>query len=69
VRAISGHAQNLVPSWAWHCLVFVQWQQVFGQKKVVGSIVGGRADMNAMLQLAAIQGIAPLIETLPLSKV
>lgn len=43
--------------------------QVFGQKKVVGSIVGGRSDMASMLQLAADQDIAPLIETLPMSKV
>jgi len=41
---------------------------VFGQKRVAGSIVGGRADMAAMLQLAAARGIAPLIERLPMSK-
>ncbi|KAF5840868.1 chaperonin 10-like protein [Dunaliella salina] len=45
------------------------FEQVFGQKKVAGSIVGGRADMDAMLQLAATHGIAPYIETLPFSKV
>ena len=43
--------------------------QVFGQKKVAGSIVGGRADMNAMLNVAALHGIKPMVETLPLSKV
>ena len=43
--------------------------QVFGQIKVAGSIVGGRAEMNAMLNLAALEGIKPMVETLPFSKV
>ncbi|GFR44432.1 hypothetical protein Agub_g5671 [Astrephomene gubernaculifera] len=42
---------------------------VFGQKRVVGSIVGGRADMQEMLDFAAVHGIAPLVELWPLSKV
>lgn len=35
---------------------------VFGQKKVVGSIVGGRSDMQLMLELAAKKNIKPIIE-------
>lgn len=42
---------------------------MFGQKKVVGSIVGGRADMDTMLKLSAAEGIKPMIELMPLSKV
>ncbi len=42
---------------------------VFGQKKVVGSIVGGRSDMANMFEFAAQHGIKPMIEVLPSSKV
>ena len=42
---------------------------VFSQKKVAGSIVGGRADMREMLAFAAAQGIAPLVETRPMSEI
>ncbi|PNW73221.1 hypothetical protein CHLRE_14g623650v5 [Chlamydomonas reinhardtii] len=42
---------------------------VFNQKKVVGSIVGGRADMKEMLEFSAVHGVKPLVETMPLSKV
>lgn len=42
---------------------------VFGQKRVVGSIVGGRADMTAMLALAAAKGVAPQVELAPLRDV
>eukprot|EP00877_Chromochloris_zofingiensis_P014230 jgi/Chrzof1/9060/Cz03g34180.t1 len=42
---------------------------VFGQKKFAGSIVGGRADMQDMLQFSADQGIKPMIELTKLSKV
>lgn len=42
---------------------------VFGQKKVVGSIVGGRSDMKSMLELAAAKGIKPMIEVMPSSKI
>ena len=42
---------------------------VFGQKRVVGSIVGGRADMHDMLALAAAKGIKPRVELAPLSDV
>jgi uncharacterized zinc-type alcohol dehydrogenase-like protein len=42
---------------------------VFGQKRVVGSIVGGRASMRDMLELAAAKGIAPAVELAPLRDV
>jgi D-arabinose 1-dehydrogenase-like Zn-dependent alcohol dehydrogenase len=42
---------------------------VFGQKKLAGSIVGGRSDMDAMFRLAADKGVAPLIERMPSSQV
>eukprot|EP00238_Polyblepharides_amylifera_P014326 CAMPEP_0196586898 /NCGR_PEP_ID=MMETSP1081-20130531/55877_1 /TAXON_ID=36882 /ORGANISM="Pyramimonas amylifera, Strain CCMP720" /LENGTH=338 /DNA_ID=CAMNT_0041908919 /DNA_START=125 /DNA_END=1141 /DNA_ORIENTATION=- len=42
---------------------------VFFQKKVVGSIVGGRKDMIEMLELAAVKQIKPTCETMPLSQV
>ncbi|KAG2437287.1 hypothetical protein HXX76_005945 [Chlamydomonas incerta] len=42
---------------------------VFGQKKVAGTIVGGRADMQEMLQFSAINGVRPMLEVMPLSKV
>jgi uncharacterized zinc-type alcohol dehydrogenase-like protein len=42
---------------------------VFGQKKLVGSIVGGRADMQEMLNFACVKGVKPKVETMPLSKV
>ncbi|KAJ9506509.1 hypothetical protein QJQ45_019615 [Haematococcus lacustris] len=42
---------------------------VFGQKKVAGSIVGGRADMHEMLDFSAAKGIKPMIELMPMHKV
>jgi uncharacterized zinc-type alcohol dehydrogenase-like protein len=42
---------------------------VFGQKRVEGSIVGGRADMQEMLEFAAAKGIKPLLEVMKLSQV
>ena len=42
---------------------------VFGQKSVVGSIVGGRADMVELLDTAAVKGVRPILETFPISKV
>lgn len=35
---------------------------VLGQKRVVGSVVGGRSEMNEMLQFCAQTGIRPMIE-------
>ncbi len=42
---------------------------VFSQKHVVGSIVGGRADMQEMLNFSAVHNVKPLLELWPLSKV
>jgi uncharacterized zinc-type alcohol dehydrogenase-like protein len=42
---------------------------VFNQKKLVGSIVGGRSDMQCMLDFAAATGIKPMVELMPLTKV
>ncbi len=42
---------------------------IFGQKSVVGSVVGGRRFMQEMLDFAAINQIKPLLETMPLSQV
>ena len=42
---------------------------VFGQKQVVGSIVGGRADMREMFTLASAKGVVPMVERFPLSQV
>ncbi|KAG2501505.1 hypothetical protein HYH03_000013 [Edaphochlamys debaryana] len=42
---------------------------VFNQKRVVGSIVGGRADMQEMLDFCGVHGVRPMVETMPLSKV
>ncbi|MBD2137252.1 NAD(P)-dependent alcohol dehydrogenase [Anabaena sp. FACHB-1237] len=42
---------------------------VFGQKSVVGSVVGGRRFMNEMLEFAAINQIMPMVETMPLSHI
>ena len=42
---------------------------VFGQKRVVGSVVGGRAAMRDMLELAAAKSVAPAVELAPLSDV
>lgn len=42
---------------------------VFSQKSCAGSIVGGRADMQEMLNFAAAKGIKPLIETYKLSDI
>ena len=42
---------------------------VFGQKMVAGSIVGGRADMMEMLDMAAVKNLRPIVETFPFNKV
>ena len=42
---------------------------IFGQKSVVGSVVGGRRFMQEMLDFAAINQIKPMIQTMSLSKV
>lgn len=42
---------------------------VFGQKRVIGSIVGGRADMQEMLDFAGLKGVKPMLERFPLSQV
>jgi len=42
---------------------------IFGQKSVVGSVVGGRRFMAEMLEFAAVNQIKPMIETMPLSQV
>lgn len=42
---------------------------VFFQKRVVGSIVGGRTIMTEMLALAAAKGIKPMTELMPLRSV
>lgn len=42
---------------------------VFGQKRLEGSIVGGRRDMVEMLHFSGLKGIKPMIECMPLSKV
>ncbi|GLC41739.1 hypothetical protein PLESTM_001234500 [Pleodorina starrii] len=42
---------------------------VFGQKRVVGSIVGGRADMQEMLDFSAVHGVKPLVEEWPMAKI
>ena len=42
---------------------------VFGQKRVVGSVVGGRAEMRAMLDLAAAKNVRPQVELAKLSDV
>lgn len=39
---------------------------LFGQKKIAGSIIGTRDDMDAMLSFAADHGIAPIVERHPL---
>ncbi|EFJ44164.1 hypothetical protein VOLCADRAFT_118856, partial [Volvox carteri f. nagariensis] len=41
---------------------------VFGQKKIAGTIVGGRADMQEMLEFAAVHGVRPMVEEMPLSQ-
>jgi len=42
---------------------------IFGQKSVVGSVVGGRRLMQEMLDFAAINQIKPMIETMPISQI
>lgn len=42
---------------------------VFGQKVLAGSIVGGRRFIREMLDFAAVCGIKPMVETMPLSKI
>ena len=37
--------------------------------QVVGSIVGGRADLQEMLQFCAVSGVKPQCETMPLSRI
>ncbi len=40
-----------------------------GQKRITGSLIGSRDDMDAMLRFAADHGIAPMVERHPLDKV
>ena len=42
---------------------------IFGQKSVVGSVVGGRRFMQEMLDFAAINQIKPQVQIMPLSQV
>ncbi|ELR98178.1 NAD(P)-dependent alcohol dehydrogenase [Gloeocapsa sp. PCC 73106] len=42
---------------------------IFGQKSVVGSVVGGRRFMQEMLDFAAINQIKPMVETMPLNQI
>lgn len=42
---------------------------LMGQKRIAGSVVGNRDDMDAMLSFAADHGIAPIVERHPLAKV
>jgi len=42
---------------------------VFGQKAIVGSVVGGRRFMREMLDFSAVHGITAMVETMPLSQV
>jgi uncharacterized zinc-type alcohol dehydrogenase-like protein len=42
---------------------------VFGQKAIVGSVVGGRRFMREMLEFAAINQIKPMIEIMELSDI
>ncbi|MEL7038245.1 MAG: NAD(P)-dependent alcohol dehydrogenase [Cyanobacteria bacterium J06592_8] len=42
---------------------------IFGQKSVVGSVVGGRYFMQEMLNFAALNKIKPMVEIMPLSQV
>ncbi len=42
---------------------------LFGQKKIAGSIIGTRDDMDAMLAFAADYGISPIVERHPLGTV
>jgi propanol-preferring alcohol dehydrogenase len=42
---------------------------LMGQKRIMGSVVGTRDDMDAMLRFAADHGISPIVERHPLSKV
>eukprot|EP00955_Chlamydomonas_euryale_P094741 364887-Chlamydomonas_euryale.AAC.1 len=42
---------------------------VFDGKQLVGSVVGGRADMQEMLDMCAVTGIKAMCQTMPLSKV
>jgi len=39
-----------------------------GQKRIMGSVIGTRDDMDAMLRFAADHGIAPIVERHPLDK-
>ena len=40
-----------------------------GQKRIMGSLIGTRDDMDAMLRFAADHGIVPIVESHPLDKV
>ncbi len=42
---------------------------ITGQKRIQGSVIGTRDDMDAMLRFAADHGIAPVVERHPLEKV
>ncbi len=40
-----------------------------GQKRIMGSVIGTRDDMDAMLRFAAVRGISPIVERHPLAGV
>jgi uncharacterized zinc-type alcohol dehydrogenase-like protein len=42
---------------------------IFGQKSVTGSPTGSPSALDAMLQFSARHGVAPVIESFPMSKV
>jgi len=42
---------------------------IFGQKKIAGSLVGGRRFIREMLDFSAVHNITPMVETMPLSQV
>lgn len=42
---------------------------MFNQKQLVGSIVGGRADMQEMLDFAAVESIKPMVEVMPMARI
>eukprot|EP00499_Haloplacidia_sp_CaronLabIsolate_P012191 CAMPEP_0196770190 /NCGR_PEP_ID=MMETSP1104-20130614/999_1 /TAXON_ID=33652 /ORGANISM="Cafeteria sp., Strain Caron Lab Isolate" /LENGTH=354 /DNA_ID=CAMNT_0042140299 /DNA_START=40 /DNA_END=1104 /DNA_ORIENTATION=+ len=49
-------------------LTFRPFSMVMGEKKLVGSIIGGTADFEAMLQFSAEHNILPKVEVVPLDR-
>ncbi|MES1910518.1 MAG: hypothetical protein MHM6MM_003099 [Cercozoa sp. M6MM] len=45
------------------------FQLIVERKSIAGSLIGGRADIQRMLQLAADKGVRPIIEKRPMSEV